>query len=366
MKASNFDEEIKRCYKEGNSCKQISKLLYEKQNFKISSELIRRRLIKFGIKRRDNKEYPTFYYRKKEPIQDIIKLYNEKIPLRELSRRLGMARNTINKILKENNISIRQSRSALLAMGHIQEKEKFNLDIHEKAYLYGLVGGDLTPVRKSNFTLKLITHSTHMTFINLLYRTFNKYGPTSYKETKNNDIRFQSHIDLESFSFLLESKSPNLPDWINQENFYEFLAGYIDADGSVMIKKIYGYFQFIIRLCGENLQLLLQIKTMLQSNNYGVSIHKNHSKGDKSYRNGKLFQYNEDYYVIDVYRKEESLHLLKKLPLRHPEKIAKKELMFSIAQRGLVRWKDVEKEVIQLRERIQKSVQLKKCLEEIN
>ena len=105
---------------------------------------------------------------------------------------------------------------------------------------------------------------------------------------------------------------------------------------------------------------------MLQSNNYGVSIHKNHSKGDKSYRNGKLFQYNEDYYVIDVYRKEESLHLLKKLPLRHPEKIAKKELMFSIAQRGLVRWKDVENEVIQLRERIQKSVQLKKCLEEIN
>ncbi|MBI1972423.1 LAGLIDADG family homing endonuclease [Candidatus Woesearchaeota archaeon] len=298
--------------------------------------------------------------------EKIIHLYKQGRPLRELARNFLVDRTKIRKLLHKKGIAIKPSRDALLAMGHIQEKERFNLDIYEKAYLYGLVGGDLTPVRKSNYTLKLITHSTHMTFIDLLYRTFSKYGPASYKETKNNDTRFQSHIDLESFSFLLGSKASSLPDWINQENFYEFLAGYIDADGSVMIKKIYGNFQFIIRLCGENFPLLLQIKTMLQSKNYSVSIHKNHSKGDNSYQYGKLFQYNKDYYVIDVYRKEESLDLLQKLPLRHPEKIAKKELIFSIAQRGLVKWKDVENEVIQLRERIQRSVQLKKCLKEIN
>ena len=100
----------------------------------------------------------------------VLEEYIKTNSIRAISRKFGISRTFIRKMLKENGVTIKDSRSALLAMGHIKEKTKFTLASQEKAYLYGLVLGDLTPVRKSNYTLKLITHSTHITFMNLLKR----------------------------------------------------------------------------------------------------------------------------------------------------------------------------------------------------
>ena len=227
----------------------------------------------------------------------------------------------------------------------------------EKAYLYGLVMGDLTPVRKSNYTLKLITHSTHRTFMDLLQKTFEIYGITNYKETKNQNMyRFQTHIDLDSFSFLLDSKSEIIPNWINSDNFFDFLAGFIDSDGSVIIRKTDRYFQYVIRFFGQNLDLLNEIKTRLESLGYNLSMHKSHKIGDKSYNNGILFKYNKDYYVLETFKKAQTLDLLNKIPIRHPEKIAKRDLIYKINKSGFVQWQDVETEVKELKSKIKQSV----------
>ena len=298
-----------------------------------------------------------------ETVAKVVEGYNNIHSVRGLSRRFKIDRAKIRMILRDNGIEIKDSRSALIAMNIIKEKSKITLSSNEKAYLYGLVLGDLTPVRKSNYTLKLITHSTHKTFMDLLCRTFEKYGMSNYKETKNQSMfRFQSHTDLESFSFLLNSKDEVIPDWITSENFFDFLAGFIDSDGSVILKKSGRYFQFVIRFFGQNLNLLLEIKKRLENLGYDLSIHKGHSKGDVNYHKGIKFEYNQDYFTLETYKKSQTIDLLNKLPIRHPEKIAKCRMIFSVENRNFVHWKDVEKEVKELKSKIKQTVLQKTIL----
>jgi len=352
-----LSEKIKDLYLQGYSTIQIRDIISESENIDVCSQSIRNKLIKLGVSLRNRKESIISHYRKEEPIHEIIELYSKNVPVRELSRKFAMGRKTINKILSENNIIIKDSRSALVAMGHISEKKKFSLDPKEKAYLFGLVMGDLTPVRISNYTLNLITHSTHKTFMDLLYETFEKYGPTKFTTTKNiNMFRFQSYIDLESFIFLLDTKKGIIPNWINSKNFMHFLAGYIDSDGSIITKKSGKYFQFVIRFFGQNKKLLEEIKTRLERMGYNLSMHKNHSKGDTSYHNGRVFRYNKDYYVLETFKKHQTLDLIEKIPIRHPEKIAKIKLMKKIKNTGYVHWLDVKFDVKKLKEKIKQSV----------
>ncbi|MBT3865672.1 hypothetical protein HOF78_01040 [Candidatus Woesearchaeota archaeon] len=293
----------------------------------------------------------------------IIKLYAHNRPIREISRNLEINRSTVRKTLGKNNIKIRNSRDSLISMGHIKEKKKFNVESKEKAYLFGLVMGDLTPVKKSNYTLKLITHTTHPLFGDLLLKSFKEYGITNYKLTKKEEqYRFQSHICLESFNFLINSKENRIPNWIDKENFFHFLAGYIDADGSILVRKTGEYFQFVVRLFSQKLERLIKIKEILQDNGYFVSMHKNHSKGDTSTHNGKIFRYNKDYYVIEICRKNEVLKLLNILPIRHKEKIAKVNLIYKINKSKKVKYKDIEKPVKQLSSLIKQTVMQKKAI----
>ena len=298
-----------------------------------------------------------------ETVAKVVEGYNNIHSVRELSRRFKIDRAKIRMILRDNGIEIKDSRSTLIAMGIIKEKSKITLSSNEKAYLYGLVLGDLTPIRKSNYTLKLITHSTHKTFMDLLYRTFEKYGVTNYKETKNKDMyRFHTHIDLDSFSFLLNSKDELIPDWINSDNFFNFLAGFIDADGSVILRKSGNYFQFVIRFFGQNLNLLNEIKGRLETLGYDLSIHKGHSKGDVNYHKGIKFKYNKDYFTLEIYKKSQTIDLLNKIPIRHPEKIAKCRMIFNIKNRNVIYWRDVEIEVKELKSKIRQTVLQKTIL----
>ena len=343
-------------YIQGNSISETTKLINTRYRINVCPAAIGKRLRKISFKLRSSKEGTIIRTRKHINISKLLEEYNNKIPIRRLSRDLKIARSTIKKILKENKVEIKSSRSALLAIGYIKEKEKFNLSVREKAYLYGLVLGDLTPVRKSNYTIKLITHSTHKIFMGLLQRTFEKYGPTNYKLTKNlNMFRFQSHVDLESFSFLLNSKQENIPEWINEENFFDFLAGFIDSDGSVMLKRAGKNIFYSIRFFGQNLNLLEQIKERLRDLGFTSSITLSHKKGDTRYHNGTMFRYNKDYYILET-RKIHTVELLKKIPIRHPEKIMKRKLIFRIQAQNTNKWNEVEDEVDKVRKLIKESI----------
>lgn len=353
-------KEILGLYPLGHSTSEIRSVIKTKYGLLISPEGIRKKLLKHEIKIRGKKEAIILSHRKKEPIKEILTKYQKGKSIRELSRKLKICRRTIKKILKENNLKIKDSRSAMISMGYIQEKKKFNLGSREKAYLHGLVMGDLTPIKKSNYTLKLITHTTHPYFADLLYHTFKKYGPASYRVNKRKEYRFQAYMDLKSFSFFLDSKKDSIPKWIDKSNFFNFLAGFIDSDGSVMIKKAGKGFMYQIRFFGQCLGVLKKVKENLERLNYNLSIHKNHSKGEVRYYKGVKFRYNKDYYALETYKKKQTLELLKQLPLRHPEKLAKKELIFSIEGCNLRYWKEIENVVKELKDKIKKSVKIKR------
>lgn len=93
-----------------------------------------------------------------------------------------------------------------------------------------------------------------------------------------------------------------------------------------------------------------------------VFTYKNHKIGDKSYNNGVLFKYNKDYYVLETFKKAQTLNLLGKIPIRHLEKIAKRELIFNIGKTGFVHWSDVEKHVKELKSKIRQTVAQKTIL----
>lgn len=109
--------------------------------------------------------------------------------------------------------------------------------------------------------------------------------------------------------------------------------------------------------------MMNEIKIRLESLGYRTSIHKNHSKGEIRYNKGIKLVYNKDYYALEVYRKLQTLELINILPIRHPEKIAKRELMFRIYKKNIVHWDKVKIDVMRIRELIEESVQLKKELD---
>ncbi len=288
-------------------------------------------------------------------IKLIVDEYSRIKSIRAISRKFSVSRTFVRKTLIKSGFSIMDSRSAQLAIGYITKKKKVILPSKEKAYLYGLVMGDLTPVRKSNYTLKLITHSTHKYFIELLSETFKNYGVTAYKETKHKSYRFTTYIDLESFYFLLNCKSEIIPEWITSENFFDFLAGFIDSDGSVMLKKAGNHISYNIRFFGQNLHLLNEIKDKLKDFNFDSSVYLTHKKGHASYLNGIMFRYNKNYYTLET-RKNETIELLNKIPIRHPEKIMKRELIFKIYKQKINQWSKIEEEVYKIRKLIKEFI----------
>ena len=66
--------------------------------------------------------------------------------------------------------------------------------------------------------------------------------------------------------------------------------------------------------------------------------------------------YNRDYYTLETYRKDDTLELLGRMPIRHTEKIARKNLIYSLARRDVVHWNKIEKEVKELRFLIKQTV----------
>ena len=63
-------------------------------------------------------------------------------------------------------------------------------------------------------------------------------------------------------------------------------------------------------------------------------------------------RYNADYFVLEIYRKSDTMNLLQLLTLKHKEKIARKMQIINLYKTGLVHWSDLKEEVTKLRRQI--------------
>jgi len=106
----------------------------------------------------------------------------------------------------------------------------------EKAYLIGFRIGDLN-VSYNASSIKVKSNTTHVIQVDLLKALFQKYGPIWISTPASNGNIFHCSIALnKTFSFLIP-KPDSIPKWIlrSKSHFLSFLAGYIDAEGTIRV-----------------------------------------------------------------------------------------------------------------------------------
>jgi hypothetical protein len=350
-------EYAKLFYLDNHSIKETKYMIYKKYGVEVSRTGIEKRFKKLGISGRSRKEVGKLFLRKslsKEIIDKIKYLYVIKnYGIRKINRELSIDRPIIRRTLVEQDIKIRSCDEAIILSHRKHKRFKFSEDKKEKAYLIGLTEGDIHARKKSKFTLRLTSASTHKDFIFLLKSSFEKYGPVYIYPTKNKDSynwNFTTDLDYESFKFLLESNRSKYINNLKNKFFLDFLAGLIDSDGSIYPKKTGKYVQCVLRIFAEDIGLLEKVKCMLRNFQYSPNLGINAKKGDTS----RGFIYNEDYYNLELSRKQEVLHILKRLNLKHPEKIKRKAIMLGYENKVL-KHRDLE-EMITLRNNIKQEV----------
>lgn len=211
------------------------------------------KMIKHPVKYKiSKKRLIDLYYNKKLSPYQIAKIYNcspsaifhkmykvYKIPLRDLFE-------AINLTIERRSRSIAKSVSKY-------PKFDFNGFLNEKAYLIGFRLGDLY-VRKQKFGQTIVVQccSSKREQIELIQHLFNKYGHIRIRKDRGDGDHAISCYLNTSFDFLLKDKD-EIDNWVlnNKDCFINFLAGYIDAEGSFGVYK--GHAQFFIGSYQKNI-----------------------------------------------------------------------------------------------------------------
>lgn len=363
MKLSiNILEKSAQFYLDNHSIKETCEFIFKNYGIMISNDGLRKRLIKIGIPKRDREEVAKIFLRKKLPkdeIKKIIEMYVKDLcSIRKISRDLKLKRRIIRRVLTESGIKRRDNYTSLKLTNQKHEKIPFDGDENEKAYLIGLVKGDLTPTKKSRYSLRLTVGSTHKNFIQFLKSIFSKYGPVYIYPAKDRSYyqwKICAELEMSSFKFLLEAKQEESILNLDADSFIYFLAGLIDTDGSIYIRKAGKYAQYMVRVFGQDVILLEKINNILHQLGFNSILYVSSRKGEVRNHNGWKIKYNKDYYILELSRKEEVFKLISSLPLMHPEKIARKKIMLDLIKRGIIYYKDTEK-MLELRNKIKKEV----------
>lgn len=349
-------ELARNLYIEGNSTREVSELILNNYNVKVNSEVLRRKFKKLGIIR-DNSACQKVAKRRHLPIGEITNLYSqEQMSLRRLARKFISNKRTIHKILEENGVKVRSDDEAVRLANTKHKKSSFSGNACERAYMMGLIEGDITPNQKSKYTLRLTVSSTRSALVDLVKDVFEKYGPIYIYATKNNITNYKWNmtveLDYNSFSFLMNSKVESIK--CNKNLMFSFISGLVDSDGSLFIRKIEKYFQYVLRIYNENLHLLKTIQHFLEKEKFNTSLQLFSKRGEIRKTKGKVLIYNNDYYVLEILRKKDLIRLLPLLSIKHPEKLLWKDKVRYIKSKEFKLWNEIEDDVECLRKYINK------------
>lgn len=228
----------------------------------------------------------------------------------EISIILSCSPSLIRKRLKEYGIKSRSIQEAKSLMKPRYPRKDFNGDFEEKAYLIGFRIGDLH-IRKTHPnspTIRVSTNTTKEAQCALFKELFSKYGHVKqYNRDKNGATSIRAFVNS-SFSFLLE-KDDKIADWILQNNTYflNFLAGYIDAEGSFCI---YNGYDGVFSIRSQDKNILWSIYVKLRKKGVLCRPPKLVWPAGEIRRNIKN---NKDVWGLFIYRKDSLAELIKLL-----------------------------------------------------
>lgn len=280
------------------------------EKFNCCQATIWKKLKQFRIKRRKPHDLNSNIPSKKE----LIKLYiDKKLSTWEIEKRYGYSRSTIHRKLKEYGIKIRSPVKSHI----IYPRKDFSGDLVEEAYLIGFRLGDLR-VRKiwNGDTINVDCGSTKKEQIDLIKSLFSKYGHVWVgKPTKSGKIQVEARLNT-SFSFLL---SKEIPERITEKKgyFFPFLAGFIDAEGSIRIYRNQARLQ--IGNYDDNLLFLIRKKL----NDFDIECPKIYETDTSNYITPDGYHHNQNYWRLIICKKSSLLKLFKLVEphIKHKRKI---------------------------------------------
>jgi hypothetical protein len=268
--------------------------------------------------------------KKQRPISALTlqSLYVDKrLSIANVAKSLGLPKTNVERWLRRHGIARRPLR--------IYRRVPFSGDSREKAYLVGFRYGDLH-VSRRGLGLVVSTTTTHPSMLVLFTTCFEKYGHVSFSPAynrKTGSYQWSVRVILDlSFSFLLK-KPEKLPRWITKScfAFRSFLAGFIDAEGSIGVTFPKSYHRPkspwpYISVSNGNLSLISEIRHL--TTRYHPRLRLNHKAGTPTSRNGTIRR--TDNWVLIFSRQSAVKELLVTLPIHHMEKVAKAAIVLNL------------------------------------
>ncbi|MDA4135834.1 MAG: LAGLIDADG family homing endonuclease [Thaumarchaeota archaeon] len=263
-------------------------------------------------------------------------LHNEKkISLLRVSKEVGRSYTAIWGLCRALNIHTRSVAEADKESAASRSKHKrtpFKGSPEDAAYMVGFKNGDLTAWQVSGTAVMVTSTTTHPAFARLFHDLFDKYGKVyeypMYDGERGYKWKLGTRLD-NSFQFLLTNSEDALTGFASSESlFLSWLAGLLDADGHINIGIDRSYTRVRLDFGSINLSLLGSLKKVLLSLDYSPT---GPYAGQKAgFTTPRGITYNSDMWRLDIQGTADARRLLTNLPIRHLEKIQKKELALSL------------------------------------
>lgn len=273
---------------------------------------------------------------------------------RKIANMLDTYQRAIILLMKRYGIPRRNRIEAVIKGCRKYIKSPFSGDMKEKAYIMGLAFADFR-IRKHGYQIDVTLGTTHPSFTLLFKKLFEKYAPIREyqyynKWSKQYGWRLETQLH-KTFDFLLGPK--HMPKWVmnNHDAFLNFTAGYTDGEGIISIcKNSKKCVSFIFAISSEDIQILSCIFNGLKGFGFKPSLRVLRKTGETNNFYGNHLVYKKDYWMLRLKRKGDVLRFLEILPIRHPERVKKRELMFKLKDKIYI--KDVMHHWLKLKNEI--------------
>jgi hypothetical protein len=222
------------------------------------------------------------------------------------------------------------------------ERRPFDGDEVSMGYMLGLCHGDLHAYVPFRGAVRASTSTTHPAMADLFTQLFGRFGHVyRFPRFKNDTRTYEWNLEVvldDSFGFLLWTVNEAWRWVADNKRVLGYIAGFLDAEGHIGISDAKGRVALIISFHNTDTDLLERIRFSLGGMGFtplGPYLEK--ERGTVSPRYGIVRK--KDYWRIALARFDECRTLLRDLPIRHSEKVARKELALGLGRDS--RWGDV-------------------------
>ncbi|TLY01212.1 MAG: hypothetical protein E6K95_07135 [Thaumarchaeota archaeon] len=286
-------------------------------------------LKKYGIQRRDRAEH----IRKvtDEMAEGWVRRYAQGESLKQVSGG-EVSPVTVFLHLRKRGVQLRDKIEALIETNTKHRKTPFSGDLLNSAYLAGFVIGDCQVLRHGR-AIRVRTGTTHPAMAELFEEVFGPFGFVHRypKKSRLREFEWNLEVDLDrTFQFLERDPLEALRECCaSEDGFWSFLAGFFDAEGSIQLHRKRGGIGFELQLTNTNQEILECIKEQLTAHRLFSSLRQ--QTQDPARLGG-----NDVAIILRllVWRYADVRLLLERLPLRHGERIAKREIALKLSYRA--------------------------------